>query len=258
ADGDLGGEDRAGSRLPQQLTDRVLGGDPAQQPGRAGARRAALVAGAFGGAQIAAHHQLLRGRIAAKDAVRELLWESGAGPVFPAEVAVGKDHDGRPRPEGPLAAGLHLSLAHKDHVAVALAHRSGPVGIDIEPVTDDPQALERIALTPAERRLADALQARETTASTGRAYWLTALWCAKEAAAKAAGSGLGGRPLEWAVTSAPGGALRVLSPSGQAHLVHLDSVHDLSARHVVAWTGPPPEDRTGTVTPTSTEATHGS
>ncbi|MFE1767970.1 beta-ketoacyl synthase N-terminal-like domain-containing protein [Streptomyces angustmyceticus] len=200
----------------------------------------------------------LLGRIAAKDAVRELLWESGAGPVFPAEVAVGNDHEGRPRPEGPLAAGLHLSLAHKDHVAVALAHRSGPVGIDIEPVTDDPQALERIALTPAERRLADVLQARETTGSTGRAYWLTALWCAKEAAAKAAGSGLGGRPLEWAVTSAPGGALRVLSPSGQAHLVHLDSVHDLSARHVVAWTGPPPEDRTGTVTPTSTEATHGS
>ncbi|MFK0259855.1 beta-ketoacyl synthase N-terminal-like domain-containing protein [Streptomyces angustmyceticus] len=200
----------------------------------------------------------LLGRIAAKDAVRELLWESGAGPVFPAEVAVGNDHDGRPRAEGPLAAGLHLSLAHKDHVAVALAHRSGPVGIDIEPVTDDPQALERIALTPAERRLADVLQARETTGSTGRAYWLTALWCAKEAAAKAAGSGLGGRPLEWAVTSAPGGALRVLSPAGRPHLVHLDSVHDLSARHVVAWTGPPPEDRTGTVTPTSTEATHGS
>ncbi|MFD3418994.1 type I polyketide synthase [Streptomyces decoyicus] len=201
----------------------------------------------------------LLGRIAAKDAVRELLWESGAGPVFPAEVAVGNDHHGRPRPEGPLAGGVHLSLAHKDHVAVALAHRSGPVGIDIESVTDDPRALERIALTPAERRLADGLHAREAPGpGTGRAYWVTALWCAKEAAAKAAGSGLGGRPLDWSVTSAPGGALRVVSPDGRSHLVHLDSVHDLSARHVVAWTGPPPEDRTGTDTPTPTEATHGS
>lgn len=82
----------------------------------------------------------LLGRIAAKDAVRELLWESGAGPVFPAEIQVGTDHQGRPCPEGPLAHGLHLSLAHKDRIAVALAHRSGPVGIDIERVTDDPPA----------------------------------------------------------------------------------------------------------------------
>ncbi|MFF3541644.1 beta-ketoacyl synthase N-terminal-like domain-containing protein [Streptomyces platensis] len=200
----------------------------------------------------------LLGRIAAKDAVRELLWESGAGPVFPAEIQIGTDGHGRPRPEGPLARGLHLTLAHKDRLAVALAHRSGPVGIDIERVTDDPQALERIALTPAERRLADELHARHAPGHTGRAYWLTALWCAKQAAAKAAGDGPGRRPLEWAVTPAPDGALRVVSPDGRPHLVHLDSVDDLSGRHVVAWTGPRPEDRTGTDTLTPTEATHGS
>ncbi|MFJ3952656.1 beta-ketoacyl synthase N-terminal-like domain-containing protein [Streptomyces libani] len=200
----------------------------------------------------------LLGRIAAKDAVRELLWESGAGPVFPAEIQIGTDDQGRPCPEGPLAHGLHLSLAHRDRIAVALAHRSGPVGIDIERVTDDPPALERFALTPAERRLADDLCARHAPGTTGRAYWLTALWCAKEAAAKAAGSGLDGRPLDWAVTPAPGGALRVVSPDGRPHLVHLDSVDDLSGRHVVAWTGPRPADRTGTDTLTPTEATHGS
>ena len=200
----------------------------------------------------------LLGRIAAKDAVRELLWESGAGPVFPAEIQIGSDGHGRPRAEGPLAHGLHLTLAHKDRLAVALAHRAGPVGIDIERVTDDPQALERIALSPAERRLADDLHARHAPGHTGRAYWLTALWCAKQAAAKAAGNGRGRRPLEWAVTPAPGGALRVVSPDGRPHLVHLDSVDDLSGRHVVAWTGPRPEDRTGTDTLTPTEATHGS
>lgn len=92
-------------------------------------------------------------------------------------------------------------------------------------------------------------------AGGGRAHWLTALWCAKQAAARAAG---GGRAGECTVTSAPGGALLVVSPDGPERLVHLGSVHDRSARHVVAWTGPRPEDRTGTDTLTPTEATHGS
>lgn len=60
------------------------------------------------------------------------------------------------------------------------------------------------------------------------------------------------------MTPAPGGALRVVSPDGKPHLVHLDTVDDLSGRHVVAWTGPRPADRTGTDTLTPTEATHGS
>ena len=68
----------------------------------------------------------LLGRIAAKDAVRRLLWDAGAGPVFPAEIRVGNDDAGRPpAPQGPLAAGLPISLAHKDRLAVALAHRPG-------------------------------------------------------------------------------------------------------------------------------------
>ncbi|MFI9045391.1 beta-ketoacyl synthase N-terminal-like domain-containing protein [Streptomyces sp. NPDC053427] len=201
----------------------------------------------------------LLGRIAAKDAVRELLWEAGAGPVFPAEVPLGDDRDGHPRPEGPLADGIHLSLAHNDRMAVALAHRAGPVGIALGTVTDDPRALERLALTPAERRLADDLgRQHDDHGGTGRTYWLTALRCAKEAAAKAAGGGPDGRPPEWTVTAAPAGALSVRSPYGPARLVHLDRVHDRSAVHVIAWTGPRPQDRTGTDTPTPTEATHGS
>ncbi|NUK55644.1 polyketide synthase dehydratase domain-containing protein, partial [Streptomyces lunaelactis] len=63
----------------------------------------------------------LLGRIAAKDAVRQLLWDGGAGPLFPVEIPVGNDEHGRPRPEGPLASGLSLSLAHKDRLAVAYA-----------------------------------------------------------------------------------------------------------------------------------------
>ncbi|UGY94915.1 type I polyketide synthase [Streptomyces gobiensis] len=201
----------------------------------------------------------LLGRIAAKDALRQLLWDRGAGPLFPVEVPVGNDDHGRPRPRGPIAAGSHLSLAHKERIAVAMAHPTAPVGIDVETITDDPAALSRIALTSDERRLAEQLAACD---GTGRAQALTMLWCAKEAAAKAEGTGLGGRLREWTVTAAPGGTgLRVTSPDGRSHLVQTRTVHDLPGTdtpprtHVVAWTVPP--TTTLTATPTRTEASHG-
>jgi phosphopantetheinyl transferase (holo-ACP synthase) len=193
----------------------------------------------------------LLGRIAAKDAVRQLLWDGGAGPLFPAEVPVGNDDEGRPIAQGPLAAGLRLSLAHKDRLAVAYAHPSHAVGIDVEAVTEDPAALSRIALTADERRLAGQLAAR---GGFDRAQALTALWSAKEAAAKAEGTGLGGHLKQWTVTEGPTG-LRVLSPQGRTHTVRISTVHDLpgpDARptaHVVAWTQPP--------TPNPMEASHG-
>ena len=92
----------------------------------------------------------------------------------------------------------------------AYAHPGHAVGIDIEAVTEDPAALSRIALTADERRLADQLAARE---GFDRAQALTALWSAKEAAAKAEGTGLGGRLRQWTVTDGPTG-LRVISPAG--------------------------------------------
>ncbi|MEV6401059.1 4'-phosphopantetheinyl transferase superfamily protein, partial [Streptomyces sp. NPDC051907] len=195
----------------------------------------------------------LLGRIAAKDAVRNLLWEHGAGPLFPAEVPVANDEQGRPRPQGAPADGIRLSLAHKDRLAVALAHRGHAVGIDVEEVTEDPAALSRIALTAPERALAERLAARE---GHGPAQALTALWCAKEAAAKAEGTGLGGRLRQWTVEEGGPTGLRVLSPQGRDHAVRITAVHDLSgpgrhappAAHVVAWTAPP--------TPTPTEASH--
>ncbi|UUU38898.1 4'-phosphopantetheinyl transferase superfamily protein [Streptomyces sp. NBC_00162] len=153
----------------------------------------------LGAAERAAYERLsprarapwLLGRIAAKDALRRLLWDGGAGPVFPAEVPIGNDPAGRPLAEGPLTRGFRLSIAHKDRIAVALAHPGRAVGIDVEQVTADPDALVRIALGPEELRLAERLAACE---GTGLPAALTALWCAKEAAAKAEGSGLGGRP----------------------------------------------------------------
>ncbi|MET9519486.1 beta-ketoacyl synthase N-terminal-like domain-containing protein [Streptomyces sp. NPDC002994] len=210
----------------------------------------------------------LLGRIAAKDAIRGLLWERDAGPVFPAEVPVGNDDQGRPRPEGPLAAGLRLSLAHKDRLAVAYAQPARTVGIgigigigiDVETVTDDPAALSRIALTADERCLAEELAAR---GGTGRAQALTALWCAKEAAAKAEGTGLGGRLRQWTVIDAPAGLL-VTSPEGRSHAVRISTVHDLPGPgdegptlHVVARTVSTSASTTTPATTDPTEASHG-
>ncbi|WP_405496742.1 beta-ketoacyl synthase N-terminal-like domain-containing protein [Streptomyces sp. NBC_00096] len=196
----------------------------------------------------------LLGRIAAKDALRQLLWDGGAGPVFPVEVPVGNDPAGRPRAGGALAAGIRLTIAHKDRIAVALAHRVHPVGIDVEPVTTDPDALIRIALAPGELALAERLAAHE---GTGLPAALTALWCAKEAAAKAAGTGLGGRPRDWRAAGDPGsGRLRVLSPDGHPYQVRTTLFTDVPPVHIVAWT-----DRPATPSPVPshlTETSHGS
>lgn len=186
----------------------------------------------LGAAERAAYERLaprarapwLLGRIAAKDALRHLLWDGGAGPVFPAEVPIGNDPAGRPFAGGELAGGFHLTIAHKDRIAVALAHPGLPVGIDVEQVTTDPDALIRIALAPGELGLAERLAARE---GAGLPAALTALWCAKEAAAKAAGTGLGGRPRDWRTTGDPGsGELCVLSPDGHPYPVRFTLLAD--------------------------------
>ncbi|MFF2791115.1 beta-ketoacyl synthase N-terminal-like domain-containing protein [Streptomyces sp. NPDC058049] len=213
----------------------------------------------------------LLGRIAAKDALRQLLWDGGAGPVFPAEVPIGNDPAGRPVPGSPLTRGFRLSIAHKDRIAVALAHPARPVGIDVEQVTADPDALIRIALGPAELRLAEGLAARE---GTGLPAALTALWCAKEAAAKAAGGGLGGRPRDWRVAGDPdSGALLVTSPEGDPYPIRTTPLTtqltappatplttpltDTVPDHVVAWTAHLAAPSPAPVPLPLTEARHG-
>ncbi|MFF4365008.1 acyltransferase domain-containing protein [Streptomyces sp. NPDC001594] len=195
----------------------------------------------------------LLGRIAAKDALRQVLWDGGAGPVFPVEVPVGNDSAGRPLALGPLTRGLGLTIAHKDRVAVALAGPGPAPGIDVEAVTADPDALVRIALGPGELPLAEALAAAR---GTGLPAALTALWCAKEAAAKAEGRGLGGRPRDWRVRADPdggpdGGGLLVRSPDGHPYPVRTTllsatppptvppgaaALTTAPPDHVVAWT----------------------
>ncbi|XRQ13381.1 beta-ketoacyl synthase N-terminal-like domain-containing protein [Actinomadura welshii] len=70
----------------------------------------------------------LLGRIAAKDAVRDHLWRSGHGPLFPAELTV---HDG-PRVTGPFDEPLTVSIASDAELGVALVRPGrGPAGIGL-------------------------------------------------------------------------------------------------------------------------------
>ncbi|WP_432156745.1 beta-ketoacyl synthase N-terminal-like domain-containing protein [Streptomyces sp. bgisy153] len=217
------------------------------------ASRELIMRNSLGGAErseYAAHpprgrRQWLLGRIAVKDAVRRWLWDHGEGPVFPAELRVSNDAAGRPRVtgvHGRRLPPLDVSLAHRAEAGVAIVRPRVPgrrPGIDIEEVVDRPAQTVTTALGPGEIRLLDRLSAAD---GASRALWFTRFWAAKEAAAKAEGTGFGGRPRDFAVRDAtPDGA--VLTVSGRragAHPVRCApavSPPRLPPReYVVAWT----------------------
>ncbi|MER7838002.1 beta-ketoacyl synthase N-terminal-like domain-containing protein [Streptomyces sp. NPDC096040] len=190
--------------------------------------------------------QWLLGRIAAKDAVRQWLWQHGEGPVFPAELRLQNDELGRPfvtGVHGRTLPALDVSLAHRAEAAVAIVrpHRPGPgPGIDIEEVTErDPAAMEA-ALGANELRLLHGLAGTGSTA-----LWFTRFWAAKEAVAKAEGTGFDGRPRDFAVLEADphGSRLLVSGRLERAYPVHCAPVRNPPALpdrdYVVAWTTGP-------------------
>ncbi|WP_416980215.1 beta-ketoacyl synthase N-terminal-like domain-containing protein [Streptomyces sp. T028] len=206
--------------------------------------------------------QWLLGRIAVKDAVRQWLWDHGEGPVFPAELRVRNDESGRPYVtgvHGRVLPPLNVSLAHCAEAGVAIVRPRPPgpgrgtgpgpgpgpgPGIDIEEVTDrTPETLEA-ALGPDELRL---LRDLLTTTGDSEALWFTRFWAAKEAVAKAEGTGFGGRPRDFTVLDATpdGDRLTVSGRLEGSYAVHCEPAANpptLPARsYVVAWTtGPAP------------------
>ncbi|MGW0679425.1 beta-ketoacyl synthase N-terminal-like domain-containing protein [Streptomyces sp. NPDC002767] len=205
--------------------------------------------------QYAAHaprgrRQWLLGRIAVKDAVRHLLWDRGTGPVYPAEIRVGNEPTGRPHVTGGYGRALpalHVSIAHRGTTAVAMARTDGPCGIDIEEVTDRPDATLAVALTTRERELLGALVQKSGTrhepgAEAGaERLWFTRFWAAKEAVAKARGTGLGGEPKRFEVTAADDTRLTVRT-AGEDHRVRHCALTapqpstGPGTEYVVAWT----------------------
>lgn len=126
----------------------------------------------------------LLGRIAAKEAVALHLGERHGLDVPTAGVVVAPDARGKPHASGDwmrsVPRGVSISIAHSKGLvaAVAWGGEHGPAGLDLE----------------RERRLSDALVERafsaEELALAGGTQGALALWCLKEAAAKAAGRGI--------------------------------------------------------------------
>lgn len=198
--------------------------------------------------------QWLLGRIAAKDAVRRWLWEHGEGPVFPAEIQVTSDERGRPHATGlygRVLPDLDLSLAHRAEAAVALVTaRAGGTspGIDIEEITDRDQATLAVAFGEAERRL---LASVRTARGGSEALWVTVFWAAKEAVAKAEGTGFLGRPRDFAVVAAEPGRLVVEVAAAPGRTVRRYRVHSTHTAnppglpdrdYAVAWTTGPADN----------------
>ncbi|MFF4119223.1 beta-ketoacyl synthase N-terminal-like domain-containing protein [Streptomyces sp. NPDC001714] len=190
--------------------------------------------------------QWLLGRITAKDAVRQWLWQHGEGPVFPAELRVRNDASGRPYVvgvHGRTLPALDVSLAHRAEAAVAIVrpHTPGPgPGIDLEEVAERDPAAIRAALGADELRLLHAL-----SADGSPSLWFTRFWAAKEAVAKAEGTGFGGRPRDFTVLEAApdGSRLLVSGRLERAYPVHCAPVRNPPALpdrdYVVAWTTGP-------------------
>jgi len=190
------------------------------------------------------HTHCLWGRIVAKEAARRLWQAQGRPATYPADLAIVADQQGRPRmihlgqPENAdLPA---ISIAHCEGVAVALASvdpLSRP-GIDVEAIVDRPEGFEASAFTLEEQALFDCWPA------SSRTEWIARFWCAKEAAAKAAGTGfnLGAKSAQVVEVDVASGVMHVkLTPPFAAE--NLDSlvnpIRVVSARragYAWAWT----------------------
>jgi acyl transferase domain-containing protein/phosphopantetheinyl transferase len=183
-------------------------------------------------------HRWLLGRIAAKDAARQYLWDRGASELFPAEFVIDNEASGRPTVTG-LPPGTGISIAHSGEFAVALVGATDAagrgVGIDVQAVEERTPQFEGLACTESERALLDLCAAGMGT----RLECLTRFWAAKEAVAKAVGTGLGGRPHRFEVKQVDGTQFLVAAlDHGDRWWVDSTGVRGVDGvtQYVVAWT----------------------
>ena len=142
------------------------------------------------------------GRVAAKDALREHAWKAGyVSDIFPAEFEIGNDPSGRPIvKDSPFCKALYISISHKPGVAVACVSQKPAVGIDIELIEDRSEAFVKSAFGEVEAQFLPIER---------RSEWITRFWGAKEAAAKALGMGLQGKPKAFQISEVQDQLIRV-------------------------------------------------
>lgn len=160
-----------------------------------------------------ARRQWMRGRVAAKDAVRLLLLDQYSIMAPLETIGILPDSQGRPQvtcsalPK--TSTWISVSISHCGNSSVALAtEQTGAghgVGIDIASLIDNHDGLAEGGFCPAEIALL------EECPESARPHWLLRLWCAKEAVGKALGVGLKGNPMNYRVlrVDLPGGTVEI-------------------------------------------------
>jgi phosphopantetheinyl transferase len=172
---------------------------------------------ALSGAVPRRRHDWLRGRCAAKDAVRHLVKLKRGVELKAADVEILPDTFGKPCVSGPWTRELGIqpavSLTHTTEKAVAIAAEDAAVllGIDVEDLTVERNDWARLAFEPAEIEHAPGHDAH------AKREWLLRMWCAKEAAGKALGRGL----------SHGLNSLRIVRVERESGVVHMELANGL-------------------------------
>jgi phosphopantetheine--protein transferase-like protein len=128
----------------------------------------------------------LLGRVVAKDAVRRYLKQQYGMVVYPADIEILPEENGRSRVQGAWSQDVPslplLSLSHSEGVALAIVGNgdtAASIGVEIEHMGRVRAGTEKREFTPRELALLSSVPHLEQD------HWLLRLWCAKEAVAKA-------------------------------------------------------------------------
>ncbi len=147
--------------------------------------------------------QWLMGRVAAKDAVLNALKQHTNTNYFPAEIRVKSKQNGSPYivGEDTKIPEIHISIAHKDKIAIAIASLVTQTGIDIEEIKDRGSGFLELSFHPQEIELIS--KKSDLWESATRA------WVAKESYGKSIDLGLQGNPKKYCITEINGDNLRI-------------------------------------------------
>jgi len=159
----------------------------------------------------------LLGRIAAKDAVRVWAARNLGAELSPHQLVIRYDERGAPTAcvEG-VSPAPRISISHSDGRALAAASGHRLVGVDLE--RRGAHKLEHIG---------SAFDAEELGLWPAPLGPPLPLWCAREAAAKASGRGIGGDWLDWRIHEvSPDGRHVVVGHGGEAYAVRLTNTED--------------------------------